>query len=107
MTTQALARALAVANETEHPRAFESFNSLATTARGLTQDLLALQKIFKEVTKGRAELDPPPPTATVNVNVNGGSPTGTVDIMKVLQESIDRGDIRPMMGSNPAEDDDE
>jgi hypothetical protein len=101
MTTQALARALAVANETEHPRAFESFNSLATTARGLTQDLLALQKVFKEVTKGRTELDPPP-VAQTNIQINGDVNTGgakggsSVDIMNLLRDSIARGEISPL-----------
>lgn len=99
MTTQALARALQVVNETEHPRAFESFNSLATTVRGLTQDLLALQKVYKEVTKGRTEMEPPPPAPTTNVNISlgGPAPSGTTnDVLKLLQESIDNGSIKPI-----------
>lgn len=103
-TTQAVGRALAVAKETEHPRAFESFNSLVATARTLTQDLLALQKAFKEVTKGRPEMETTP-VVTVNVNGNGstslipgisGPPASAADLMKELQQAIDRGEINPI-----------
>ncbi len=110
MTTQALMRALEVAKETEHPRAFESFNSLATTARGLTQDLLALQKVLKEVTKGRAELEPPPITNQTNVQINGdvnSAPKGTVDILSMLQGAIDRGEIKPLTINDGGNIDDE
>jgi hypothetical protein len=102
-TTQAVGRALAVAKETEHPRAFESFNSLVATARTLTQDLLALQKAYKEVTKGRPEMETTP-IVTVNVS-NGttelkpglsGPPASAADLMKELQEAIDRGEIKPI-----------
>lgn len=108
MTTQALARALEVAKETEHPRAFESFNSLAATARSLTQDLLGLQKVFKDITKGRQELEPPPPTTNVQVNgdVNVNTPkTGTADLLSMLNDAIARGEIAPLVsvGGQPQE----
>lgn len=107
-TTQAVGRALAVAKETEHPRAFESFNSLVATARTLTQDLLALQKAYKEVTKGRPEMETTP---IVTVNVSNGStelkpglsspPASAADLMKELQEAINRGEINPIQVNKP------
>ena len=108
LTTQALARALVVVNETEHPRAFESFNSLAATVRGLNQDLLAMQKVYKEITKGRTEMDPPPPAQT-NVQINGSVTMGsttTTDVLRLLQESIDNGTIKPiaMNSGDPTDD---
>lgn len=54
----ALAGALQVAQQSEHPRAYECVNQLATTMRGLTQDLIGFQKTFKEVVKGRTEFAP-------------------------------------------------
>jgi hypothetical protein len=104
-TSTAVGRALAVVKETEHPRAFESFNSLVSTARLLTQDLLSLQKSFKEITKDRPEMN-----QTVNVLVQSGAegggvekPKGTLDIIKELQEAIDSGAIRPIAVNKPKE----
>jgi hypothetical protein len=97
MTTNALASALAVAKETEHPRAFESFNSLASTARTLTQDLLGMQKVFKEITKGRSELEPPNQTnIQVNGDVNVSKKQSTTDIIAALQDAINSGGITPL-----------
>ncbi len=99
MTTQALARALDVAKETEHPRAFESFNSLASTARMLTQDLLSFQKLFKDVVKGRPEADPTaPPPGQTNVQINGNVTTqGSTNLIDLLKEAIASGEITPLI----------
>lgn len=108
MTTKALAKALAVADDTEHPRAFESFNSLAATARGLTQDLVNLQKIYKEVTKGRPEMEPAATVPQTTSNDTPKTPSGTTtDIMQLLQESIDNGTIRPMQMNDGIESEDD
>ncbi len=97
MTTQALARALDVAKETEHPRAFESFNSLASTARLLTQDLLNFQKLFKDVVKGRPEVEPVTTTpGQTNVQINGNVTTGSTNLIEMLQEAINKGEIVPI-----------
>ena len=91
MTTSALANALKVATETEHPRAFESFNSLAATARNLTLDLLALQKTFKEITKDREELLPAQaPAAQTEAKA------GAVNVLEMLKQAIANGEITPM-----------
>lgn len=50
MTGSALEGALSVAVETQHPKAYTIFNELATTMRGLSKDLLEMQKIYKEIT---------------------------------------------------------
>lgn len=50
MTGSALEGALSVAVETQHPKAYTVFNELATTMRGLSKDLLEMQKIYKEIT---------------------------------------------------------
>ncbi len=98
MTTKALARALQVAEETEHPRAFESFNSLAQTARALTNDLLNAQKVFKEVVKGRPEIAETltPPVAAVQVNVNNNGNQSSVNVLDMLKEAIRNGEIEPI-----------
>lgn len=101
MTSQAVARALQVAQETEHPRAFESFNSLVTTARLLTQDLLGMQKVFKEVTKERPEMTPAPATNQTQVNgdviINQPGAT-TTNLLQMLNEAIAKGEIKPLVG---------
>jgi hypothetical protein len=92
MTTTALATALSVAKETEHPRAFEAFNSLASTARNFTLDLLALQKTYKEVTKDREEMRPQEVKVTVT---NENTPT-TFNILEAVKAAIASGDITPL-----------
>lgn len=54
MAGQALEGALGVAIETQHPKAYGVFNELATTMRGLSKDLLEMQKIYKDITAEKA-----------------------------------------------------
>lgn len=84
----ALAGALRVAQETEHPRAYECVNQLAMTVRGLTQDLVTFQKTFKEVIKDRPEVAPAP-TAEGGT---GGKGFTTTDLLN-LMEKLDKGEI--------------
>lgn len=49
MTGRALNGALEVAIESQHPKAYDSFNALAQTMRGISKDLLEFQKIYKEI----------------------------------------------------------
>lgn len=99
MTTQALARSLEIVRETEAPRAFEAFNNLATTVRGLNKDLLDLQKVYKEVTKDRPEMNKPP---VEDPDVEEDKPKKTTNILQMLQEAIDRGEISPVGGNGGA-----
>lgn len=88
MTGDALAGSLEVAKQSEHPRAYGVFNELAITMRGLTQDLLALQKSYKEVTKDRPDLQPAAAT-TINAQINNfgaTTPGSTTDIIKMMSE---------------------
>lgn len=88
LTGSALAGALVVAQETEHPRAFGVFNELASTMRELTKDLIQLQKTFKEVTKDRDEMTPPVVTKTVNNTQNNFMGAGsTTDLLDMLDQA--------------------
>jgi hypothetical protein len=49
----ALAAALRLAKQSQHPRAFEIVNSLTNTMRDLTKDLMVLQKAYNDVTAGK------------------------------------------------------
>lgn len=74
LTGDALAGALKMAQEDQHPRSYEVFNGLATTVKELTKDLIGLQKMIKEVTKDKPEFQPPPaPTSTTNIQLFAGS----------------------------------
>lgn len=50
-------RSLQVARETEHPRAFEAFNSLTVNVRDTMRDLMALHKTHKEVMRDAKVID--------------------------------------------------
>lgn len=63
------AESASLAQSTLNPRAFEAFNSTGTLLRTLTQDLLLLQKSFKEIKKGDDKFLPlplPPASTTTN-----------------------------------------
>lgn len=57
-----------LAQQTLNPRAFEAFNQCATLLRTLTQDLLGLQKSFKDIKKGDEKFDPPPAVSNTTTN---------------------------------------
>lgn len=84
-----LAGAAIVAQETEHPRAYGVFNELAGTMRNIIQDLLALQKTFKEVKRDDPYVQagmPPAPVAAVTQNIQNNVYNGTTaDIIRVME----------------------
>lgn len=49
----ALASALRLAKQSQHPRAFEIVNNMTNTMRDLTKDLMVLQKVYSDVTAGK------------------------------------------------------
>lgn len=49
----ALASALRLAKQSQHPRAFEIVNSMTNTMRDLTKDLMVLQKVYADVVAGK------------------------------------------------------
>lgn len=87
-TGNALAGALKVAMETEHPRAYGVFNELASTMRQLTQDLLGLQKSFKDIKRDDKTIEEAiAPVTTVqgdqtNITINGGA----AGVLKILED---------------------
>lgn len=51
LTSSAMAEALDLAKDTQHPRAFEVFNNLATTVREAAKDILAIHKEMEDKKK--------------------------------------------------------
>lgn len=72
----ALAGAIAVAKDSEHPRAYGVANELAATMRDLTKDLLGMQKVFKEIVARERVATTPTPTTLEP----GADPSGTPTI---------------------------
>lgn len=84
-----LAGAAVVAQETEHPRAYGVFNELAGTMRNIIQDLLALQKVFKEVKRDDPYVAaglPPPPAAQQVIGTQNVFNGTTTDILRVMEQ---------------------
>lgn len=82
-----LAGAAKVAEETEHPRAFGVFNELASTMRNVIQDLLGLQKVFKEVKRDDPYVAagmPPAPASTQIENQTNIYNGNTTDIIRLM-----------------------
>lgn len=89
MAGQALEGALSVAVETQHPKAYSVFNELATTMRGLSKDLLEMQKIYKEITAEKAAKKAAEEAAkggTTNNNVNITTNASLAEVMKMMKE---------------------
>lgn len=83
-TGDALAGALRVAQESEHPRAYDIVNQLATTMIQLKNDLLGLQKTYKDITKDQAPAAQGVPAVQNNqTNIFTGS---TTDILRALAD---------------------
>lgn len=83
LTGNSLAGAAKVAQETEHPRAYGVFNELAATMRLLTQDLLSMQKVFKDIKKDDIVLTPPSTVIQSQTNIIQSS---TTDVLRIIQE---------------------
>lgn len=92
MAGSALEGALSVAVETQHPKAYSVFNELATTMRGLSKDLLEMQKIYKEITaekEARAEAAKRAQNVTQNNVTNNTITTNAslADILKAVKDA--------------------
>lgn len=85
MAGEALNGALSVAVETQHPKAYSVFNELATTMRGLSKDLLDMQKIFKEITAEKIAKQKAAEEAAKTVNNNSVNITTTASLAEVLK----------------------
>lgn len=90
MTGTALQGAMDVAIETQHPKAFTIFNELATTMRGLSKDLLEMQKIYKEITAEKAAREAAAAAKNVTqntININTSSMSEVLDLLDRMDEA--------------------
>ena len=55
MSSEAIQNMMALASETEHPRAFEVLSNMIKQASEMSQDLVKLQKTRKEITQSKEE----------------------------------------------------
>jgi len=55
MSSEAIQNMMALAAETEHPRAFEVLSNMIKQASEMSQDLVKLQKTRKEITQSKEE----------------------------------------------------
>jgi hypothetical protein len=88
MAGSALEGALSVAVETQHPKAYTVFNELATTMRGLSKDLLEMQKIYQQIVedeKKKREATAPK-TVTQNNITNITTSASLSEVLKAMKE---------------------
>lgn len=57
MSSEAIQNMMALAAETEHPRAFEVLSTMIKQASEMSQDLVKLQKTRKDITQSKEELN--------------------------------------------------
>lgn len=95
MAGSALEGALSVAIETQHPKAYTVFNELATTMRGLSKDLLEMQKIYKEISAEKAAKAAAEKAANVTQN-NVTNITTNASLSEVLKMMKENGGIPPV-----------
>lgn len=91
MTGKALTGALEVAIESQHPKAYDSFNALAQTMRGISKDLIEFQKIYKEIVNNTPRVaNITQNNITVgeggDVGVEGNSVTVTTSVTDILRQ---------------------
>ena len=55
MSSEAIQNMMALASETEHPRAFEVLSNMIKQASEMSQDLVKLQKTRKDITQSKEE----------------------------------------------------
>jgi len=55
MSSEAIQNMMALASETEHPRAFEVLSTMIKQASEMSQDLVKLQKTRKDITQSKEE----------------------------------------------------
>lgn len=91
MAGSALEGALSVAIETQHPKAYTVFNELATTMRGLSKDLLEMQKIYKEISAEKAARKAAEEKAAnvTNNSLNITTNASLADVLKMIKEGGD------------------
>ena len=78
---EAISNMMALASESEHPRAFEVLSNMIKHTSDMTQDLVKLQKTRKEITQEKNG----PTSTTTNNSIFVGS---TTDLQKLLKKEI-------------------
>jgi len=84
-STEALAGALEVAKESQHPRAYEVLNQIIGTTSGLSKDLLSLQKVYKDIQKDVEPSEQPQPQG-INYTQNNFT-TSSHDLLKMVNDA--------------------
>ena len=91
----ALQGALQVSIESQHPKAFEMFDRLANTMRGLSKDLIDMQKVYQSIVDANngkvaaANIT----QNNVTINTDGASTTNTSmsEVVKMIKKMADKG----------------
>ena len=78
---EAISNMMALASESEHPRAFEVLSNMIKHTSDMTQDLVKLQKTRKEITQEKNG----PTSTTTNNSIFVGS---TTDLQRLLKKEI-------------------
>ena len=80
-SSDAINNMMALAAESEHPRAFEVLSNMIKHTADMTQDLVKLQKTRKEITQDKTG----PNSTTTNNSIFVGS---TTELQKLLKKEI-------------------
>lgn len=99
MAGSALEGALSVAVETQHPKAYTVFNELATTMRGLSKDLLEMQKIYQQIVEDekRKKEAAAPKSITQNNVTNITTSASLSEVLKMMKDG------QPVPGTEPVQ----
>lgn len=98
MAGSALEGALSVAIETQHPKAYTVFNELATTMRGLSKDLLEMQKIYQQIAEeNKAKKAAQGPASVTQNNVTNITTNASLsEVLKMMKENGGVPPIQPV-----------
>ena len=78
-SSEAINQMMALASESEHPRAFEVLSNMIKDASNMTQDLVKLQKVRKDITQEKE--------GSINKTTNNAVFVGsTAELQKFLKE---------------------
>jgi hypothetical protein len=79
-SSEAINQMMALASESEHPRAFEVLSNMIKDASNMTQDLVKLQKVRKDITQEKE-------TASSNTTNNAVFVGSTAELQKFLKKN--------------------
>ena len=79
-SSEAINQMMALASESEHPRAFEVLSNMIKDASNMTQDLVKLQKVRKDITQEKE-------TAASNTTNNAVFVGSTSELQKFLRNN--------------------